>query len=69
MDTGLTSDYIAALKEESDVYKDKCIKGLYSSIDDYKHDVGIIKGLELAEQILHDTIQHILERQDLPNED
>ena len=69
MDTGLTSDYIHELHAEAQVYKDKITDGSCTTLEDYKNTSGIIKGLKIAEQILHDTIKHALEKQEIDDED
>ena len=65
MDTGVTSEYIAALQDEADMFRKTVMEGKCSSFDQYKHKTGYIQGLEKAEQILHETIERLLVAQDL----
>ena len=65
MDTGLTSDYIAALKEEAERTAADIVEGKCGSMEAYKRAVGYIQGLKHAELLLHDTIKHITERQEM----
>jgi len=65
MNTGITSEFVASLKAESDIYEKSIAEGKCASFDQYKYQTGYIQGLKKAEQLLHDTIEYMLKAQDL----
>ena len=65
MDTGITSEFIAAVNEEATRFEKSVADGKCSSFDQYKYQTGYAQGLRKAEQILHDTIETMLKAQDL----
>ena len=69
MDTGVSSEFIAALNEEIERHVNAVVHGSCSSYDSYKYKVGYIQGLQAAERMLHETIELLLKAQDLDDED
>ena len=61
MDMGVSSEYIAALKDEREALALALMEGRCSSYDDYRWKAGMVRGLTLAEDILHKTISARLE--------
>jgi hypothetical protein len=64
MDTGVTTDYLEALKEEADLHGNFILEGKCSSYDMYKYKVGLMQGLQKAELTLHDILQEASKYQD-----
>ena len=65
MQTGVTEEFIATLQEEAEMYGRDVMSGHCASYDVYKFKVGYIQGLQTAERILHETIEKMLNIQDL----
>ena len=65
MDTGVTSEFLAALNDEAVAYSSDTIAGKCKSFDHYKYNTGYIQGLKRAEQILHETIAQAMAAQDI----
>lgn len=65
MDTGVSTEYVAVLQEEANMYRQDIVRGKCGSFEQYKYKTGYIQGLEKAEQILHEVIEDMLRIQDL----
>ena len=70
MDTGLTSDYLQALRDEAQEHGDFIMQGKCSDHASYRYKAGLVQGLQKAEQLLHDIIRQATDEfQDLDDED
>jgi len=69
MDNGVSEEYFTALQDEANMYQRKVVEGKCKTFDVYRYDTGYIQGLQAAERILHETIQKLLNIQDLEDED
>ena len=56
------------MHEAAEPYEIKILNGNCKTLDAYKHAVGILKGLTMAEQALHDTIKHLMEQQEVDSD-
>lgn len=64
MNTGLTDEYLYSLQNEVKSRTEFLSQGKADSFETYRRVCGEIKGLELAERILHDTIKMYLSAED-----
>jgi len=65
MNTGVTEEYLASIKDEYRMYEADIMQGKCTSYDQYKYKIGYVQGLQKAEQLLHETIEQMLVAQDL----
>ena len=68
MDTGLSSEYVSNLKAESDDIASYILAGKCKDYETYRHKIGIMQGINRAEQCLHDTIKKLVDLQELRDE-
>ena len=65
MDTGVSTEYIEALRDEVSAHRSEVVSGRCKSFDSYRFKTGYIQGIEAAERILHEVIEHMMATQDL----
>jgi len=69
LDTGLTSDFLQALRDEAQKHGDALMQGKCSDFASYRFKAGYIQGLQMAETVLHETIKQAMKIQELEDDD
>lgn len=57
METNITEDYLDALENEISALKEKVLSGNCSSYEEYKSNVGYIRGVEVSRSLLQETMR------------
>lgn len=57
METNITEDYLNALENEISALKEKVLSGNCATYEEYKSNVGYIRGVEVSRSLLQETMR------------